>query len=57
MYFFYVILINIKQYFFYIAKNTKSDIKIPGFRQNFQKSKKIEKSEKCFCAYDQVSQS
>jgi hypothetical protein len=33
-------LINIKQYFFYVAKNTKSDIKIPGFRQNFQNTKK-----------------
>jgi hypothetical protein len=33
-------LINIKQYF-YVAKNTKSDIKIPGFRQNFQNTKKI----------------
>jgi len=37
---FYVILINIKQYF-YVAKNTKSNIKIPGFRQNFQNTKKL----------------
>jgi len=29
---FYVILINIKQYF-YVAKNTTFSIKIPGFRQ------------------------
>jgi len=29
---FYVILINIKQYF-YVAKNTTFGIKIPGFRQ------------------------
>jgi hypothetical protein len=43
---FYVILINIKQYF-YVAKNTKSDIKIPGFRQNFQNTKKnFEKKKK-----------
>jgi hypothetical protein len=53
---FYVILINIKQYF-YVAKNTKSDIKIPGFRQNFQNTKKtLKKRKKCFCAYGQVSQ-
>ena len=39
---FYVILINIKQYF-YVAKNTKFDIKILGFRQNFQNTKKFEK--------------
>jgi len=38
--YFYVILINIKQYF-YVAKNTKSNIKIPGFRQNFQNTKKL----------------
>jgi len=37
--YFYVILINIKQYF-YVAKNTKFDIKILGFRQNFQNTKK-----------------
>jgi hypothetical protein len=42
---FYVILINIKQYF-YVAKNTKSDIKIPGFRQNFKNTKKTLKKEK-----------
>ena len=54
---FYVILINIKQYF-YVAKNTKSDIKIPGFRQNFQNTKKklCKKEKKCFYAYGQVSQ-
>jgi hypothetical protein len=52
---FYVILINIKQYF-YVAKNTKSDIKIPGFRQNFQNTKKKNFKKKCFCAYGQVSQ-
>jgi len=44
---FYVILINIKQYF-YVAKNTKSGIKIPGFRQNFQNIKKFEKKKKIF---------
>jgi hypothetical protein len=49
-------LINIKQYF-YVAKNTKSDIKIPGFRQNFQNTKKtLKKRKKCFCAYGHVSQ-
>jgi hypothetical protein len=37
---FYVILTNIKQYF-YVAKNTKSDIKIPSFRQNFQNTKQF----------------
>jgi hypothetical protein len=37
--FFYVILINIGQYF-YVAKNTKSNIKIPDFRQNFQNTKR-----------------
>jgi hypothetical protein len=37
---FYVILINIKQYF-NVAKNTKSDIKIPGFHQNFQNTKQF----------------
>jgi hypothetical protein len=42
---FYVILINIKQYF-YVAKNTKSDIKIPDFRQNFQNTKNFEKKKK-----------
>jgi hypothetical protein len=41
----YVILINIKQYF-YVTKNTKSDIKIPGFRQNFQNKKNFEKKKK-----------
>jgi hypothetical protein len=38
-------LINIKQYF-YVTKNTKSDIKIPGFRQNFQNKKNFEKKKK-----------
>jgi hypothetical protein len=53
----YVILINIKQYF-YVAKNTKSDIKILGFRQNFQNTKNFEKKKKkYFCAYGQVCQS
>jgi hypothetical protein len=37
---FFVILVNIKQYF-YVAKNIKSDIKIPDFRQNFQNTKKL----------------
>jgi len=50
--YFHVILINIKQYFFYVVKNTKSDIKISGFRQNFKNTKK-----KMFYAYGQVSQS
>ena len=53
---FYVILINIKQYF-YVAKNTKSDIKIPDFHQNFQNTKNFEKKKKKICAYGQVSQS
>jgi hypothetical protein len=33
----------------------ESSIKIPGFRQNFQKYKKIRKEKKYFCADDQVS--
>jgi len=37
---FFVILVNIKQYF-YVAKNIKSDIKIPDFHQNFQNTKKL----------------
>jgi len=54
---FYVILINIKQYF-YVAKNTKFDIKIPGFRQNFQNTKKknCKKEKKMFlCIRPSVS--
>ena len=35
----------------------ESGIKIPDFRQNFQKYKKNWKRKKCFCAYGQVSQS
>jgi hypothetical protein len=46
-------LINIGLYF-YVIKNTKSSIKIPGFHQNFQNTKNFEKK---FCAYGQVSQS
>jgi hypothetical protein len=34
--------INIGLYF-YVIKNTKSSIKIPGFRQNFQNTKNFEK--------------
>jgi len=53
---FYVILINIKQYF-YVAKNTKSDIKIPGFSSKTSKiQKNLKKRKKCFYAYGQVSQ-
>ena len=37
--------INIGLYF-YVIKNTKSSIKIPGFRQNFQNTKNFEKKEK-----------
>jgi hypothetical protein len=50
------VLLNIGLYF--ISKKYESGIKIPGFRQNFQKyKKKIEKKKKkCFCAYGQVSQ-
>jgi len=33
-------LINIRLYF-YVVKNTKSSIKIPDFRQNFQNIKKL----------------
>ena len=46
-------LLNIGLYF--ISKKYESSIKIPGFRQNFQKYKKKRKK-KCFCAYGQVSQ-
>jgi len=35
--------INIGLYF-YVIKNTKSSIKIPGFRQNFQNTKNFEKN-------------
>jgi len=42
-------------FFLSFKKKYESGIKIPGFRQNFQKYKKIEK--KKFCAYGQVSQS
>ena len=54
---FYVILINIGWYFM-LLKIQKSDIKIPGLRQNNSKStNKIEKKrKKYFCAYGQVSQ-
>jgi hypothetical protein len=48
---FYVILINIKQYF-YVAKNTTFGIKIADFRQNIKK-----KTCFCFHAYGQISQS
>ena len=51
---FYVILINIKQYF-YVAKNTKSNIKIPGFRQNFQNTKNFEKKKLFLCIRPSVS--
>jgi len=48
-------LINIKQYF-YVAKNTKLNIKIPGFRQNFQNTKNFEKKKKMFlCIRPNVS--
>jgi len=43
--YFYVILTNIGQYF-YVVKNTKSDIKMLGFRQNFQNTKKYCKKKK-----------
>jgi hypothetical protein len=43
--YFYIILINIGQYF-YVTKNTKSDMIILGFHQNFQKYKKKLKIEK-----------
>jgi hypothetical protein len=42
---------------FFLVKKYESSIKIPGFHQNFQKYKKFEKRRKCFCAYDQMSQS
>jgi hypothetical protein len=38
-------------------KNTKSGIKMLGFRQNFQNTKENWKKEKYFCVYGQVSQS
>jgi len=48
-------LINIKQYF-YVAKNTKLNIKIPGFRENFQNTKNFEKKKKMFlCIRPNVS--
>ena len=52
---FFVILVNIKQYF-YVAKNIKSDIKIPDFRQNFQNTKKLVLKKKIFlCIRPSVS--
>jgi hypothetical protein len=55
---FYTILFNLSLFFLSFKKKYEFDIKIPGFRQNFQKYKKtIEKRKKYFCAYDQVSQS
>jgi len=42
---------------FMLLKIQKSNIKIPGFRQNYQNTKKtLKKRKKCFCAYGQVSQ-
>jgi len=52
---FYVVLFNLSLFFHF--EKYESGIKIPGFHQNFQKYKKKLKKKKCFCAYDQVSQS
>jgi len=53
---FYAVLFNLS-FFFVISKKYEFGIKIPGFRQNFQKYKKKLKREKYFCAFGQVSQS
>jgi len=55
---FYVILINIKQYF-YVAKKYKNPIlKYPVFVKTSKIQKKLcKKEKKYFCAYGQVSQS
>ena len=43
---FYTVLFNLSLFFLSFEKKYESDIKIPGFRQNFQKYKKQLKKEK-----------
>jgi hypothetical protein len=40
---------------FHVAKNTKSDIKIPSFRQNFQKKTCFEKRKMFLCIRPSIS--